>query len=302
MNGEKPRQIAARLLRRHGHGSVWLETLLDQELAQSPLGPTDRALVQELTYGVVRWQATLDWLIARQTGSRPQKRLLRILLRLGLYQMFWLDRIPDHAAVNESVQLSRELGCGQQSGFVNALLRRCARERAELKEALQDLKNRDPALGYSHPDWLCARWEQRWGRERLRALLEWNNTPASVFVRVNTLKATPEKLAGRFKEDQVVFEPRCFDWVKPGLVFELKSHPPLVTLPSFQQGLFYVQDPSTLLPVRELNPQPNEAVLDLCAAPGGKSTFIAQLMRNQGTVLAVELDAMRRESIAQNCQ
>ena len=158
-----------RVLRRHAGGAGWLENLLEAELAQGTLAPPDRALVQELCFGVVRWQAALDWLIARKTSGRTQNIVLQILLRLGLYQLFWLDRIPDHAAVHESVQLARELGFGPKAGFVNALLRGCLRERESLERELAELKDREPHLGCSHPQWLCIRWEQRWGREKLGA-------------------------------------------------------------------------------------------------------------------------------------
>src|SRR5204863_9660747 len=139
-----------------------------------------------------RWQAALDWMIARKTQGRTQKPLLQILLRLGLYQIFWLDRIPDHAAVHESVQLARDLGCGPQSGFINAVLRGSLRDRSELEQALARLQEEQPHLGFSHPQWLCARWTARWGQAGLRQLLEWNNTPAKVWARLNTLKATAE--------------------------------------------------------------------------------------------------------------
>jgi len=301
MRAEKPREIAARVLQRHGHGSDWLDALVEEELAGAALAPADRALVQELTFGVVRWQATLDWLIARKTAGRTQKNLLQILLRLGLYQLFWLDRIPDHAAVNDSVQLASQLGLGPQKGFVNALLRGCLRERQSLERQLEDLKTREPSLGYSHPQWLCDRWAGRWGPENLRALLQWNNTPPALWVRVNTLRTTPENLATRFHSEGVLFERRSFDYTSPDLVFELKAHPSLTALPSFRQGLFYVQDPSTLLAVHELNPRPGEVVLDRCAAPGGKTTFIAQLMENRGSVTAQEVDPRRSRLIRENC-
>jgi 16S rRNA (cytosine967-C5)-methyltransferase len=302
VSAEKPRQIAARVLQRHAAGSDWLESVLDAELAESSLAPVDRAIAQELAFGVLRWQAALDWLIARKTAGRTQKNALQILLRLGLYQLFWLDRIPDHAAVHETVQLARELGCGPQAGFVNALLRGCLRERETLERDLEELKASKPHTGYSHPEWLCRRWEKRWGSGKLRALLAWNNTPPAVFVRVNTLKTTPEELARQFEKEGVLFTPRSFDWIPNDLVFELRSHPPLVSLPSFQQGAFYVQDPSTLLAVRELDSQPGEGVLDLCAAPGGKATFIAQLMRNEGRVVANEPSPPRRKLMEENCQ
>jgi 16S rRNA (cytosine967-C5)-methyltransferase len=301
VGAEKPRQIAVRVLRRHAEGAGWLENLLEAELASGALTTPDRALVQELCFGVVRWQAALDWLIARKTAGRTQNTVLQILLRLGLYQVFWLDRIPDHAAVHESVQLARELGFGPKAGFVNALLRGCLRERDELERELAALKDHEPHLGCSHPQWLCARWEQRWGREKLRALLDWNNTPPPLFIRVNTLKTTAGKLAQQFETEGVLFTPKAFDWAPPDSVFELRSHRPLASLPSFQQGDFYVQDPSTLLAVRALDPQPRETVLDLCAAPGGKTTFIAQVMRNEGIVVARDADKERLKLIRENC-
>ena len=125
--------------------------------------------------------------------------------------------------------------------------------------------------------------------------------PPPVFIRVNTLRTTAENLAQEFAKEGVLFTPRTFDWIAGDLVFELKSHPPLASLPSFQQGFFYVQDPSTLLAVRELNPPPGETILDLCAAPGGKTTFIAQLMGNRGSVLAHDNDEQRVKLIAENC-
>jgi len=289
-----------RLLQRHAAGSGWIEDLLDAELGKGALAPADRGLVQELAFGVIRWQSSLDWLIARKTDERPQKPSLKILLRLALYQLFWLDRIPDHAAVHESVQLARDLGFASQSGFINAVLRNCLRERNTLEQELQGLKEHSPHLGYSHPGWLCDRWLQRWDREKVRSLLEWNNTAPPVFVRVNTLKSTSENLAQQFEREGVLFTPRSFDWVPGDIVFELRSHPSLASLPSFREGMFYVQDPSTLLAVRVLNPQPGETILDLCAAPGGKATMIAQLMENRGAVIAHDVEINRLKLISEN--
>ena len=302
MSSEKPRQIAVRVLRRYAEQTDYLENLLEQEFTGVSLAPSDRGLLQELTFGVVRWQATLDWLITQKTQGRPQKNALQVLLRLGLYQMFWLDRIPDHAAVHETVEMAKQLGFGSQAGFVNAVLRGFLREREATEKTLQDLKADQPALGYSHPEWLCARWRARWDDEKLRQLLEWNNTPPTTFARLNTLKGEPEQLAALWEKEEVRFFPRQFDWVKGDLVFELKSHPPLATLPSFQQGWFYIQDPSTLLAVAELHPQSGESILDLCSAPGGKTTYIAQLIKNQGLIAAQDPQTQRRELVRQNCE
>jgi 16S rRNA (cytosine967-C5)-methyltransferase len=300
VSGEKPREIALHVLQRAAGGD-FVEDRLEAALAQASLSSIDRHLCQELSYGIIRWQATLDWLIARKTAAREQKPMLRNLLRMGLYQIFWLDRIPGHAAVNETVELARQSGFPSQAGFINAVLRNYLREFDATKLLLAGLKKEQPHLGYSHPEWLVARWHTRWGADQTARLMEWNNTPPKAFARVNTLKADAGKLLTQWREEDVEYDFVRQDWIDENLVFELKSHPPLGRLPSFQQGLFYVQDPSTLLAARELDPQPGEHVLDLCAAPGGKLTYIAQLMRNEGRLLAHDTAAERLKLIEQNC-
>jgi len=280
----------------------FIETHLENELGRTPLAPKDRALCQELVYGVVRWQAALDWMIFRKTGDREQKPALQLLLRLGLYQLFWLDRVPDHAAVHQTVELAREAGFGPQAGFVNALLRGCLREREVLEKQLTELKRTDPARGHSHPEWLWQRWQARWGVDQATRLMEWNNTPPHAFARVNTLQTDPGTLLQHWREkDNVEYDLFLRDWVGENLCFELKSLPPLAGLESFQKGWFYVQDPSTLLAVRLLDPQPGEIILDLCAAPGGKTTFIAQLMQNQGRIVACDSSPERLKLLRENC-
>jgi 16S rRNA (cytosine967-C5)-methyltransferase len=301
VRGEKPRQIAAQVLQARRAGNDFIEKLTENALAGARLSPVNRGLCQELIYGVVRWQATLDWLIARKTGGRTQKPMLQTLLRLGLYQIFWLDRVPNHAAVHETVELAKTSGFGPQSGFVNALLRGYLREFDATKLLLTELKTTQPALGFSHPDWLVTRWQQRWGPEPTRRLLEWNNTPPAVYARVNTLKTDPAKLLARWREESVEYDFLRRDWLEENLVFKLKLHPPLPRLPSFQQGWFYVQDPGTLLAVDELGARPGETILDLCAAPGGKTTYLAQRLQNQGRLIAHDIAPDRLRQLEENC-
>jgi 16S rRNA (cytosine967-C5)-methyltransferase len=282
-------------------GEEFTETLLEQALANARLSPADRGLCHELVFGVVRWQATLDWLIARKTQARPQKVALQNLLRLGLYQIFWLNRIPDHAAVHETVEMAKRAGFGPQSGFINAILRGYLRETQETKTALAELKRAQPAIGWSHPEWLVARWQKQFGEESTKRLLEWNNTPPKTFARVNTLRTDAGKLVEKWREENVDYDFVTHDWTGENLIFELKSHPPITTLESFRNGWFYIQDPSTLLAVRELNPQPGETILDLCAAPGGKATFIAELMNNQGRIVGHDVSTDRLKLLQENC-
>ena len=311
--------------------------MLETALAAAHLPPADRGLCHELVCGIVRWQATLDCLIARKTDpARQQRPALKNLLRLGLYQLFWLERIPPHAAVHETVELAKQSGYGAQAGFINAVLRGYVREADGIKKILADMKTSQPALGWSHPEWLVDKWRRQFGDENTRKLLEWNNIPPKTFTRVNSLKfvhsrgeaqnsspkpeirnpnPSPEvpppaaaagmedagDLLARWRDEGVEYDFFTRDWTGENLAFELKSHPSLARLNSLRDGWFYVQDPSTLLAPVVLDPQPGDTVLDLCAAPGGKTTFIAQLMRNRGKIVASDLDPNRLQRVKENC-
>lgn len=299
---ENPRQIAVRVLKRIAALEGFAEELLEQELVGVSLAAVDRGLLQELVYGIVRSRSALHWLIQQKTAGRTQQIELQILLSLGLYQMFWLDRIPDHAAVHETVQLAKELGFGPQAGFVNAVLRGYARDKERTAEQLVRLREEHPATGFSHPEWLLARWNTRWDPPAVRQLLEWNNRPAPTYARLNSLRTDAEALQAQWREEKVEFQAWESEWTGSNMVFQLLSHPSLHTLPSFQRGMFYLQDPSTLLSVQMLDPQPGEAILDLCAAPGGKTTYIAQRMNDQGYIMAQDLDIHRRQLIKENCE
>jgi len=145
------------------------------------------------------------------------------------------------------------------------------------------------------------RWTARYGAERTLRLLEWNNAPSRTYARVNELRVRPGKLIERWREEDVEYDFGRWDWVPENLMFELKTHPPLAKVGSFRDGWFYIQDPSTVLAVRLLDPQPEERVLDVCAAPGGKTTLMAQMMDDDGTVMALDITPARLRRLEENC-
>lgn len=298
----KPREIAIRILAGDKGPDTFIEDRLGIALAKQSLSPADRSLVQEIVYGVVRWKSLLDWQISRKTRPGAQNPLVQNLLRAGLYQLFWLDRIPPYAVVHETIEMAKAMGLGAKAGFLNAVLRAYEREQEQTRAQIKELRQTRPALAASHPEWLFERWKERWGAGQAIALMDWNNVPPLTYARLNALRGGAADLESAWTREKICFDPRSWDWTKSESVYELTDHPPLHNLPSFKEGKFYVQDPSTLLAVQVLGPQPGENILDLCAAPGGKTTLIAQRMHNQGHLIAEDIQSGRVKRIQENCQ
>ena len=273
------RSLAHRLLVDWERTRPHADDLLHDRLASSNFDVRDRALVTELFYGVLRNLTELDFFISRLRDGDVDDDT-RAVLRLGLYQLFH-TRIPAFAAVKETVTLSRRAG-----GLVNAILRRAGRERDALAATLAASP---PAVRWSHPAFLLEKWIANFGTDAARALAEWNNTPAPILVRVNTLKTTREALLDSLPE------------AGPHPFHPLALRTPRVPQEWLEAGLCYVQDPSTLAPCDMLDPQPGDLVLDACAAPGGKTTCLAALMRNEGRIIACDQWESRVARLRENC-
>lgn len=246
---------------------------------------------------MLRHRGYLDWAISRFTTHRRRQSVkLKNLLRLGAYQILFLDRVPASAAVNESVRLAKTLGEKAIAGFMNAVLRALSRAEAiPLPDPTQD-----PILHisvkYSHPEWLVARWLPRLGAERTVALCIANNEIPPVTVRVNPLRTTREALSAELKQAGIDVTP-C--GVSPvGLKLRGVAH--LADLPAYQRGEFYVQDEAAQLIGFVVAPKPGERILDACAAPGGKSTHLAELMGDRGEIVAADAGAKRLERMVEN--
>ncbi len=271
------RKLAVEVLREWSRRQAYAASLVDEAAAQAGLSSRDTALLQTLVYGVLRNLSLLDHWSAHLSHDRELDPASRWLLRLGLTQLLLLD-LPPHAAVNETVNLAT-----RARGFINAILRRAEREKAEL---LAEVPSLPPHIRFSHPGWLTERLETAVGKEHLIQLLEWNQTPATTHIRLNRLHpeaaSSLAEISGLDPVESDFF--RC-------------AHPPREALAA---GLCYAQDPSTALAPRLLAPKPGMRVLDACAAPGGKTALLAQLMDNSGVIVATDSSPARLRRLASN--
>ena len=284
---------ALAVVRRVYEQGAYADRALHGEAQRLDLSSRDRALAMQLAYGVVQRRDTLDHVIAA-LADRPVAKLEPAVLgalRLGVLQLAFLDRVPAHAAVTESVELAkRESRAG--AGLVNAVLRRAAREARAIADALPDATPAQAALRHSHPRWIADLWFGALGPEAARALMAAGNRAAEAAVRANTLRATPAEVAERLP---VASHPA--ERLPEGLVLDEPFD--AFSSPLWEAGLFMPQSRAAMAVSRLVDPQPGEAILDLCAAPGGKTTHLAALMGGEGEVVAVErhpgrADALRR--------
>jgi 16S rRNA (cytosine967-C5)-methyltransferase len=291
------RRLAWEVLRAVEEGA-FADAVLGQRLDTATLDARDRALATRLVYGTLAWQGYLDHVI--ETLARPPRKLdapIRTLLRLALFQIAKLSRVPDFAAVDTAVELSKDFRAGAASRMVNAVLRRYLRERSQLPTPSRD----DDLPGFlslflSHPRWLVERWLAELGPADAEALLMANNEPAPTVLRVNRLRADPDEVLRRLAEAGVVGRPTG---VAPDAV--LLEHPgDLATLPGFVDGFFTPQGEASQLICFMLGVEPGDRVLDACAAPGGKTTYIAELMRDEGAITAVDKDSRGLEYLEQS--
>lgn len=318
------RQAAADILHRCRRHEGFVGELVDAALADPAwerAHVADRRLLTQLVYGTIRRRATLDALlkaVVRRPPSAVEPRV-RDVLRLGVYQLAFLTHVPRHAAVDESVRLAGYVGSPQARGFVNGVLRRVAelvtdefveqpaadavptddgRYRRLARPLFPGVDSADYlALAFSYPKWLVDRWLRRYGPEESRRIAFWFNAPPPLWLRVNRLQTDREtyrlRLAARLIEAEPGEHPQSL---------RLVEHLPVRSLPGYEDGDFTVQDHTAMLAASALGVRPGMRVLDLCAAPGGKATHLAELMDDRGRVVACDPDERRLALVTTQCR
>lgn len=286
-----PRLSAFNILIRIDKERSYADILLDRELSHGSIAGQDRGLLTELVYGVLRRQGSLDHIIRQFSSVRIDRmeRAVLILLRVGLYQLFYLDRVPPSAAVNETVKLAK-IHAPKASGFINAVLRESDRKRNGIiwPDKSVDLAGWIAAK-HSTPEWIARIWLNQLGAEQAELLAKAMSEAPPVTVRVNTLKSSREELLEKLAAEQVSAEPCIFS----PLGIQILTHSPLASLESFRQGLFTIQDESSQIAAMILHPLPGERIMDICAAPGGKTTCLAEIMGNSGEISACDINPRR---------
>ena len=302
MRKKTPRAICLDILNRVEEADLHPDRLLNDSFKRYRyFTPLDRAFLTELTYGVIRWREKLDWVIrhfSKISFERIELETLNIL-RLGLYQILFLSRTPSSAAVNESVELSKRARGKGGAGFVNAVLRSSIRQKDEI--CYPDIAE-DPALHISvlesHPLWLVQRWLKEMGVEETFKICKFDNQISSLTLRANTLKISRKDLIRKLEEKEL--KPLSATFSEEGIL--LQDPPPTSELPFMKEGLYIIQDEASQLVTSILDPKPGERILDACAAPGGKTTHMAQEMENRGEIYALDLSKGKLDLIEEMCQ
>ncbi|WP_246281196.1 16S rRNA (cytosine(967)-C(5))-methyltransferase RsmB [Saccharibacillus qingshengii] len=294
------REVALNVLTGVEENNAYSNLLLNRSLQQAELSPADAGLATELVYGTIARQATLDYFLNLfiKSGVKRLNPWVRSLVRMSLYQIRYLDRIPAHAAVNEAVEIAKKRGHAGISSMINGVLRSVLRE-GETLSIPDDLPTAERiALQHSHPQWLVERWIVQYGEETAEAICASNNEAPKTSIRVNTLRMNRDELLRELEtEGRSV---RASELAEQGVIVESGGN--MANDHLYRDGRFSIQDESSMLVAEALAPEPGMSVLDCCAAPGGKTAHIAEKMGNRGRIVANDLHEHKQGLIAEQAE
>lgn len=280
-----PRQIAFQALLKTEKDGAFSNLALDAVLSKSQLDTRDKSFVSNLFYGVIERQLTIDYNLSLYL-TKPLKKLkpeALTIMRMGAYQILFMDKVPDSAAVNESIKLTKKNGASYASGLINAVLRKVSAKGLVLPE--NEGSDEYLSVKYSCPLWLTRKWTAEYGKEDTEKLLEASLGSADTCIRVNTVKTNADELIAKLAEDGICAEKT---YNENTLKINLKGND-IEKLNAFKQGLFHVQDMASQLCARALDARENETVFDLCSAPGGKAYTVCEMMGDKGRVLCFDI-------------
>lgn len=285
------REVALRTLYKIEYEGAYSNLALKSQLEENELSSLDKSLATLLVYGVIQRKLTLEYIISQYSNVKVNKisKYILLILKLGIYQLIYMDKIPNSAAVNESVKLAHKYGHQKSSGFVNGILRNVIRNGKNFQLPKDKIKSL--SVKYSFPEWIVKRWIDSFGEEFAACLMDEMNSDALLSVRVNTLKSTREEMKNRLP------------YIKDGYFMEniiYCSGFDIAKSEEYKNGYITIQDEAASLAAYILNPAPCDVVIDMCAAPGGKTTHMAELMKNKGKILAFDIHEHKIDLIREN--
>ncbi len=294
-----PRHLAIQILDRVFRSDSFADLVLDRALKQQDFNPADRALTTELVYGTLRWRKWLDWVLHRTYHGDWLKMppRIRLTLEVGLYQILFLDKIPDHAAVDESVKIAIEERGMVWARVVNGMLREIIRyPKFREPPSMDDVPVHAIAVTWSHPEWIVEKWIEYWGVERTISICKANNERPKLGVRVNRLQGEREEVREAMRS--LGIEAQLSQFLDDFLVIDKGAG--LFPSEIFQNGFVSIQDESAGIVARLVNPKPGEQIIDLTSAPGGKSMHMAERSRDKAIIVAADLHRVRLKKVIEN--
>jgi 16S rRNA (cytosine967-C5)-methyltransferase len=291
-----PRQLALKVLvdinKKDAYSNIELNKI------GKGLDPRDENLIRELVYGVIENRLYLDHVITKASKIRLKKLHPHILdiVRMGLYQIIFMDRIPDSAAVNESVKLAKKYGHRGSVGYVNGILRAIIRDKDRFTHIDKEDMVSYISIKYSHPEWMVKRWIGEFGLDFTESLCKANNERPLLNIRVNSLKISRQDLKARLEEKGMTLKEG--QYARDCLIIQEAQN--ITGLQEFKEGLFTIQDESSMLVGQIMDPREGSTLLDVCSAPGGKATHMAQIMGNKGLVISRDIYQHKLSLIREN--